>query len=36
VAGADGQPILTAHEIALAQAHGRRLAETALKLTGVR
>ena len=32
VSGADGSPLLTADEIALAQAQGRRLAETALRL----
>lgn len=36
VSGADGQPEPSADEIRLAQAQGRRLAETALRLAGVR
>jgi NAD(P)H dehydrogenase (quinone) len=36
VAGADGSPVLSEHEIALAQAQGRLLAEYALKLAGGR
>ncbi len=36
VAGADGQPILTAEEVAVAQAQGRRLAQVALRLAGGR
>jgi NAD(P)H dehydrogenase (quinone) len=36
VAGADGQALLTADEIALAQAQGRRLAQVAVQLAGVK
>lgn len=36
VAGADGAPALTAEEVELARAQGRRLAETALRLAGAR
>lgn len=36
VAGADGVPALTAEEVELARAQGRRLAETALRLAGAR
>ena len=35
-AGADGAPALTAEEVELARAQGRRLAETALRLAGAR
>ena len=34
VAGQDGSPVLTAEEIELARAQGRRLAEVALRLAG--
>jgi len=34
VAGADGSPVLTAAEIELARAQGRRLAEVAVRLAG--
>ena len=36
VAGADGVAVLTAEEIELARAQGRRLAEVALRLAGER
>lgn len=36
VAGADGEPTLTAEEVAVAQAQGRRLAQVALRLAGGR
>lgn len=36
VAGGDGQPELSTDEVHLAQAQGRRLAETALRQAGVR